>query len=272
MKNEMVILKNYFDNMQVNLLTTAYTKCWNDWREIDYIPQFNKFYYICDGEGWLKIGNDEYYPKPGELYLMPAGVLQSYSYISKNTFLKYWCHFTATVGDINIFDIIKTPLHIKIENRDEIENAFKELILSYKSTGITSSLRIKSELLGIIALFFENFSADDIHISSSSSVGALSTVMNYIEKNIGKNINVEELARLAGFHPNYFIKFFRKHLGISPMQYINRKRMEMAKGLIKATDMTISEIARRTGYKDPFYFSKLFKKYTGFSPSEYRKI
>ncbi|MDG0791526.1 AraC family transcriptional regulator [Cohnella ginsengisoli] len=61
-----------------------------------YLSNFhNKFYFITDGEGWLKIGDRELYPKPGRLALMPEGVLQSYPAIYDKPYTKYWCHFTA---------------------------------------------------------------------------------------------------------------------------------------------------------------------------------
>ena len=79
------MLNNYFTNMHVNLIVAAFTKCPELWSDIDYTPDYNKFYFIREGEGWLKVGEKEFYPKPGQLCLMPAGIKQSYSNISKNT-------------------------------------------------------------------------------------------------------------------------------------------------------------------------------------------
>jgi AraC family transcriptional regulator, arabinose operon regulatory protein len=99
-----LLIKDYLSNMKVGVSDIGYMKVTPEWRDIDYVPNYNKFYFICEGEGYLKINGVEYFPKPGQLFLMPSGVMQSYSIINENTFLKYWCHFTANIGDMNLFD------------------------------------------------------------------------------------------------------------------------------------------------------------------------
>ncbi|HHV95422.1 MAG TPA: helix-turn-helix transcriptional regulator [Clostridiaceae bacterium] len=266
------MLKNYFSNLHVNLIVAAFTKCPLTWRDIDYIPDYNKFYFICDGEGMLKIGDQEFYPKPGQFCLMPAGIKQSYSCISSNTFLKYWCHFTAKIGEVNIFDIIKTPLLIDVKNKSTIESLFRKLIYYYNSSELTSSLYSQSTLTEIIAFFLDSIPKEKIIINSSSTINKLEKILSYIENNICEDINIKQLAEMTNFHPNYFIRFFKKNTGFSPAHYINRLKMEKAKSLLILDDMNITRISETLGFKDIYHFSRTFKNYTGFSPTEYRKV
>jgi len=83
---------------------------------------------------------------------------------------------------------------------------------------------------------------------------------------------VEVLAGIMHFHPNYFIKFFKRHMGTSPVHYIVRKRMEKSKLLLNLKDASITEIAEAAGFNDVSHFSKAFKNHTGFSPTEYRRM
>lgn len=267
-----LLLKNYLSNIQVNLIVAAYTKCPEDWQEFDYIPEYNKFYLICEGEGMLKIGDRIIYPKPGQLALMPAGVLQSYSTISENTYRKHWCHFTATIGDSNLFDIIKLPYTVDVADMNDVARLFTKLTEYYNSNEPTAQLKIKSVLLEIIAYFIDNSVVEKVHLSSSSSVELINSIVGYIENHLSENISIEQLAKLCHFHPNYFIRFFKKHMGSSPKHYINKIKLEKAKSLLSASDMNITEIAMETGFSDIFYFSKIFKAYTGFSPSQFRNI
>lgn len=264
------LLKSYISNLQVNVTMAYYTKCHRTWREMDYTPEYNKFYFICEGEGWLKIGDREYFPKSGQLFLMPQGVIQSFSTISDNTFGKYWCHFTARVGDKNLFDIIKLPYFIDVRNQAELTVLFKEMASCFQSDSLTSALRLKAALLQVIAFYIENTVIEDIHLVSSASVEKLALVLTYIDGHISEDITVEQLAELLHFHPNYFIRFFKAHMGSSPMHYINKIKLEKARELLEVTDMNISEVAEASGFKDLFYFSRIFKNYTGFSPSEYK--
>jgi AraC-like DNA-binding protein len=89
---------------------------------------------------------------------------------------------------------------------------------------------------------------------------------------LSENITVAELAQIAHFNPSYFIRFFKKNTGISPIHYLNRTRLEKAKELLSYSDLNVSEVSEKIGYNDIFHFSKSFKNYTGFSPSEFKKI
>jgi AraC-like DNA-binding protein len=82
-------------------------------------------------------------------------------------------------------------------------------------------------------------------------------------------MTVEELASLVHFHPNYFLPYFKSMMGVSPIAYINRKRIELAKRLLTSTDLPVTNIAERIGL-EPYYFSRMFKKLAGQAPSVYR--
>jgi AraC family transcriptional regulator of arabinose operon len=270
--NELRFQKEFLANLKLNLLTSEYTKCPPTWREIDYIYDYNKFYFIFDGEGYIKIGDNEFYPKAGQLFLMPAGVLESHSNISDNTFEKYWCHFTAYIGDVNIFDIIQVPAYIDCGVDSEFKMLFQRLINVHRSENLSDRLIEKAILLEIIAAFIDKAGINSFRFPYSSSMDRLSSVLKYIEDHISEEINVSQLANLLHFHPNYFTRIFKKYVGISPVQYINKVRLEKAKYFLKTSGSHINEIARKTGFCDIYHFSKTFKSYTGFSPSEYRNI
>lgn len=266
------LIKDYLSNLHVNVTNAGYNNVGQEWRDIDYIPDYNKFYYICEGEGWLKIGEKEYLPKPGQLFLMPQGVKQSYSTISANAFTKYWCHFTASIGSVNILDLIKLPCFIDVGKNEELERAFRELLTYYSSIEPSASLMLKASILRLISFYMDHTAESDINISHSENTEQLNFILHYIEKNISRNITVKELSDMVHLHPNYFIRLFRRHLGTTPIQYINKARMEEAKRLLTATDYTLTEICERVGTANNYYLSKKFKDYTGFSPTVYRHL
>ncbi len=269
--NQRTFWKKYIANVQLDLSIAAYTKVPVSWNEYDYIPDFNKMYYIVEGEGYLKVGEREFYPQPGELYLLPAGVIQSYGTISPNTFGKYWCHFTAKIGDLHLFQIVKTPARVKIAGDTDLKGKFEQLIHHLHSDEFTSEFRVKSILLEIIALFIERCERIQLNMAAASSFEKMSTVLKYIEERLSDNITVDELAQIAHFHPNYFIHVFKGFTGYSPIQYVNRTRLEKAKHLLAFSNCSVSAIADAVGMDLP-YFSRTFKEYTGFSPTAYREL
>lgn len=266
------ILKSYISNLQVDLIYGDFTKCGVEWQDFDFIPDYNKFYYIIDGEGMLKIGDKVYYPKPGEFYILPQGVKQSYSTINTNTFIKYWCHFTATIGEKNLFDIVQLPYCINIGESQFLKDLFIEMFKYESLGGIASEIKKKAQLLNIIAFYLENTYIDNIKLSSSESVEKLNSIISYIDNHICEDISVSHLAEMLHFHPNYFSRFFKSNFGVSPQNYINKKKIEAAKSIINSTDKNISEISEYLGFNDISYFSRMFKNYTSYSPSEFKKI
>lgn len=267
-----MILEDFVANLRISIIAGAYTRCNESWRDIDYLPDYNKFYLIEDGEGWLKIGNEEYYPKPGQLFLMPAGVLQSYSAISSRPFTKYWCHFTMKLGDVNFFDVLGVPCYVNAGDFDKTKMLFQQLLDEHGNNTLSASLRKKAILLQIVSAYLDATGIQEIKFRKISSLDKFNRVLSYIQDHIQEEISMGEMAERLFYSPSYFTRMFKKYTGLTPTQYINKTRLDRARLLLKTTDLQVSEIAGKTGFCDIYYFSKCFKGYTGFSPTDYRAI
>jgi AraC-like DNA-binding protein len=90
-------------------------------------------------------------------------------------------------------------------------------------------------------------------------------------KSIHKKLVLEDIAWKLGLSPEHFIRVFHKELGMSPMQYFTRLKIEAASAVLVESTNTIETIADRFGFKNPFHFSRIFKKCTGLSPTQYRR-
>jgi AraC-like DNA-binding protein len=264
-------LKEILPNLQVHLIEAHYTECWPEWREIDYTPAHNKLYFILEGEGWLRIGGREFRPRPGQLCLMPAHVKQSYSVIEgRRPFLKYWCHFTATVGPLDLFQWLETPFVLDVSDRlGDVVRLFEELTTAYRDGSLAARFQEKSSLLALIAVLADN-AAVKFGSRQREDAARLERIKQYVEEHLHEAVTLEDLARHVYLHPNYLIKYFNKHFGVSPLKYIGRKRMEKARFLLRSTGLSIKEIAQLTGFGDMNHFSKAFRRETSFSPSAYR--
>ncbi|MBR3808323.1 MAG: AraC family transcriptional regulator [Lachnospiraceae bacterium] len=95
--------------------------------------------------------------------------------------------------------------------------------------------------------------------------------ITYIDSDIGANISTSMLANMQNVSASYLSSIFKKETGKSITEYINLKRVEMAKDLLKKTNLQVQTIAQHCGIMDMNYFSKVFKKYTGKTPKEYRE-
>lgn len=266
------LIASVLANLKLDLIVADYNECSVHWKDLDYTPDYSKFYYIIDGEGWLKIGDQEYYPQPGELILMPEGVQQSYACISERPFLKYWCHFSAKVGELNLFRILE-PVHVCVpENSAAVQAVFRELTRSARSDAVYAPLLARSKLMELFAQYLMNLKLDELSCKKLGAARKLTAVLDYIAEHIEQNITVHQLAEIAHMHPNYFMRLFKQQLGIPPIQYITRHKIDKAKELLVTTPASVSEIAVQLGFGDLFHFSRQFKKHAGLTPTEFRKL
>jgi len=84
-------------------------------------------------------------------------------------------------------------------------------------------------------------------------------------------IEIAELAKIVNISISRFFVIFKNLLNVTPLQYINKMRLEKSKELLMISKDSISEIAWQTGFEDQFHFSRMFKKHVGVSPLNYKK-
>ena len=94
----------------------------------------------------------------------------------------------------------------------------------------------------------------------------------YIKNHYAEPIRLEDAARAATYHPNYFSGVFKQETGMNFSEYLTEVRIDAAKELLRNTRMSIRAVAEQVGYKDEKHFSKSFKKTVGVSPKDYRKL
>lgn len=94
---------------------------------------------------------------------------------------------------------------------------------------------------------------------------------NYISENYEKEITLEEVSKAVAVTPQYFSRLFKKEMGENFIDYLTKIRIDMAKKLMKNSNLSIKEICFNVGYSDPNYFSSIFKKIEKMSPSVYMK-
>lgn len=97
-------------------------------------------------------------------------------------------------------------------------------------------------------------------------------LMAFIEERISdEDLKIEEMADAVGMSRSVFYVKVKALVGMSPLDFLRRLRMQRAEQLVSRSTMNVSEIAYAVGFTDPKYFSRCFKKETGMTPREYRE-
>jgi len=95
--------------------------------------------------------------------------------------------------------------------------------------------------------------------------------MAFIHEKYADPISRKDIAKHVSIAEDYLTYCFRQELGTTPIKYLQRYRVNRARGLLKETEKTITEIALLVGFSDSGYFSRIFHRETGMSPEAFRR-
>ena len=159
------------------------------------------------------------------------------------------------ISGYNEFEFAKTAIQC---------GAFDYLLKPLNKEELAKTLRrAKDELLSAQSLLNADRDAPTEDIVTS--------VVHYMQMNYASEINFAKIASAYNFSASYLTKIFKEHIGMPPIRYLIEYRIKVAKSLLRDTNLSVKEVAEKTGFIDQFYFSKCFKSYCGVTPSQYKE-
>jgi len=138
------------------------------------------------------------------------------------------------------------------------------------SRDIYADLGMKELLIRILQNQHLQLIADEKDTNSNNS--RLHFVLHYINEHLTENISVDTLCRKAYLSRNIFFKWFKDQFGITPLQYINRERLKLAKQLLADKNNSVGQVSALCGFNDTNYFIRLFRNAEGITPGTYQLI
>ena len=121
----------------------------------------------------------------------------------------------------------------------------------------------------MLKLLGEHFAANSFPFDEPESIGTM--IKYYVKNNLSEKITLSDIAGSLHCSTVTLTEHFKDEFGITIMEYVLRKRMELSERLMLDTDLPQREIAAKTGFADVEYFSRTFKRYHGISPAAWRK-
>ena len=171
-------------------------------------------------------------------------------------------HYQIANGSNDIFD---KPTLI----RPIYKNKFLDIFTQALSHSITNN--DYACMADAYRLFSQIF--NETYLRKMKPPKNLDLVKQYIDQNYtSPELRISTLAKQYKTSETYFRREFKKYYGESPIEYIKRRRIEMACHLLRTELYLITDVASRSGFESISYFSLEFKRYMGCSPSEYRNI
>ena len=99
----------------------------------------------------------------------------------------------------------------------------------------------------------------------------LRPLLEYIQHHYAQPVTLIHLADMACMNTSYFCRYFKQVIGLSPIHYILRYRIDKAKEMLLNTSCSITEVSSQVGFSSQSYFNLTFKKFTTMSPSRFRQ-
>jgi AraC-like DNA-binding protein len=156
-------------------------------------------------------------------------------------------------------------------NNIELASTINKLITECMSSNATKDIFVDLTLQELLIRIIQTQTVKSIDESSLlSSNNPMSDVIEYIRKNLNETISLKNLSDKACMSTTSFYRFFKRELGMSPIEFVINERIKHAKRLLKTPNIQINEVCYMSGFDDCNYFIRLFKKYEGITPKQYQ--
>lgn len=244
-----------------------------------------EFTYIIQGSCTYQIDFVEYTVAAGDCIFIPPLLLHTIKILGSEEFYSetYVFHMKYLGG--NSTDISSTkyltpimnhelilPCHFTKEHSsyEDLLSCFTQIQSQYQNKPIGFEIAIKAALLQTIFILLQNSTKNTSTLSHSASE-KLKLVIDYIELHYSEQISIAELAKLCYFSEYHFMRFFKRYMGMTCMEYINNLRLEKAVTLFEEGTASILNVSLAVGFHNLSYFHRAFKKKYGMTPHSFIK-
>jgi AraC family transcriptional regulator len=235
---------------------------------IHFSPPVTADYY-CDGKHLHGV------QKPGDIYIIPAGVGGSWEDDADCRTLQLSLHpslFLQVAAELGR-KASESELLPRFQVRDtRIEALGWAVKAALEDDNPSDSIYIdflaRALAVRLIETASDHPAPPESHRMPVLSARRLRILTEFIESNLDQSLHLADLARIAGLSITLLKTLFRNSTGISVHQYIIRRRVECARSLLATTDMPISEVAAAAGFSHQSHMASTIRRLIGQTPGE----
>ena len=225
--------------------------------------------YVIEGRCYAKNLDKETVLNAGEMILFKPKETQKYSFFMSDNPISGYIHFTGTACE-TLIDMLGF-------NEDRVLHLSKSLVLLNILRKMTEEYYIKrpfyNEMLSAYLIEFFAAAAREKRLEKNAVYKSNKTKIDSVCKKMFEeykySYRVEHYAKYANLSTSRFYFVFKQSTGVSPVEYMNKLKINQAKELLKNTDSSVSEVSEAVGFSDQNYFGRVFKHYVGISPKKY---
>ncbi len=263
------------ENFNLRLLAGGLYRHSPAWNKTDHFSQCYKCYLPIRGEAVVETIGGRCAIKAGSLYFVPGYHLRRQR--CDREMLAYWVHFAPESFCLHhCLGRIRSVHRWPVRKIAWAEAAFRRLGEIFqdpetrqsrplKNPPLTHVCRLEAVLMYLMADLLDL--SREAKGGNDSELQRLKPAIDFMDARFLSNPSLTEVAGQAGLAPNYFHRIFRRAAGITPFGYMERRRLDRARGLLSDAGANIQKIAAECGYENPLYFSRVFRRRFGIAPS-----
>ncbi|HYG74016.1 MAG TPA: AraC family transcriptional regulator [Planctomycetota bacterium] len=235
------------------------------------IIQDYNFIYVTRGKVIWAILQENHVLTPGELVIVPPGIEHhAYSLTPQCTVVSV--HVEARLpGGQDVFALLSPPRQQSIPPESRLHRYFCGSRDEWDRPSSAEVRLFQPGWAHLITWELFRSNAESGLLRCRASDPLISAMLEDLDKRLAEPVSLGELAKKSGFSAQHLNRIFRQTLGVTPLQYLSRARMEHAAALLRDGRLTVRAVGRQVGFDDAYYFSRMFKAYHGRSPMEFRQ-
>ncbi len=226
--------------------------------------------YITQGRGIFEArGVKRQTVEAGDLFILFPGVWHRYAPSPKTGWDEHWFGFNGDLAKRFLSEsfVPRTKPVLRVGVDEGLRRRFVGLVDDMMRDPTGAPFSITGDLIKILGMIQERLQCVG---AKGRMSGVIREAQNLILRQATEQIDFKKMARQLGIGYSSFRHRFKQQTGVSPAQFQSSIRINRAKDLLTATDLSVSEIAEACGYKTVFYFSRQFTLKTGLTPSAHR--
>lgn len=247
-----------------------------------------EFTLVKEGSAEYQIDLEDYPVSSGDLVFIQPRILHTIALDSTELFQQEHFQSETYVFHLNYLganttDICATRYLLPLMNEEytlpchitpdhpayaSLKNIFSQISRLYKEMPPGYELAIKSCLLQAVFLLLP-YGVSGKSQDTDSASEKLKTVLDYIHLHYADTLSIKELAAQCYFSEYYFMRFFKKHMHMTVIEYLNNLRMEKALELFEQGHTSIIEVSLSVGFHSLSYFHKVFREKFSMTPKHF---
>lgn len=229
-----------------------------------------EIYFIEDGSCSYFINNKAYKLQPGDIVLVPEGIIHNTLY-ENSMHSRFLINCTRSFLPTVAIPFMHSDLFLYRNHniKDQLYDIFCKIENEYNNPDKISEDIIRCYVHMLFFLLVRNENKyNDIYTKNDY----IEQAVNFIQKNYASEISLSATAQMFSVSPEHFSRIFKKETGFGFCEYVTLVRLQNAEMYIKQSDkISVTKIASKCGFNDSNYFSLKFKKMYGISPKQMHK-